>query len=150
MKRLFRKQMIGFILGHILLITTGIQLDPMTMILWVGGPILVLWISYMLGADILIRYQKGKLNRLEIILGKAYLIYFIIADVVVNYTAVAYLFMEVADNDRKTVTARLKYYLKTQGTPPTWRWKLSLFMCKYMLEPQLPGHCALYKYGKGK
>lgn len=73
----------------------------------------------------------------------AYAAMFIIIDVIYNYTYGAMLFIEFADNDRKTLTARLKHYLRTQ--PETWRGKLAFFMCRYMIEPWDWNHCGLSK-----
>ena len=70
-----------------------------------------------------------------------FVVCFLIADVIYNYTYGAVLFLEFASNDRKTLTARLKHYLRTE--PESWRGKLSLFMCKYMIEPWDAGHCSL-------
>lgn len=44
---------------------------------------------------------------------------------------------------RKTFTSRLKHYLRAQ--PESWRGKLALFMCKYMVEPWDFNHCGLNK-----
>ena len=72
---------------------------------------------------------------------RIFVVAFVIVDVVYNYTYGAALFLEFATKDRKTLTNRLKGYLREQ--PESWRGKLAQFMCKYMIEPWDPGHCSL-------
>ena len=101
------------------------------------GTTLALWLAFIATVTIVDDAKtKDDLNLLQ----KVAVLAFAIFDVVMNYTVFAIWFLELANNDRKTVTARLKYYLKTQ--PLTWRGKLATFFCKYMIEPWDFGHCA--------
>jgi hypothetical protein len=50
-------------------------------------------------------------------------------------------FLELANNDRKTFTARLKHYLRTE--PDSWRGKLAYLFCAYLIEPWDVGHCSI-------
>ena len=73
---------------------------------------------------------------------------FVIGDVCFNYTYGAALFLEWADNDRKTLTARLKEILTRDDSSvfdKYWRKPVARFMCLYMIEPWDTGHCKLGK-----
>lgn len=129
------KQLAAFIIAHLLSISLSIKLG---ITFWMIVLVLVLWIAFMFGAEILHKYEAGKLNHTEIFLGKIYLALFMALDVFVNYTAMTYFFLEVPDNDRKTVTDRLKHYIH-RGTKG-WRYRLAVFIGKYMVTPHDKGH----------
>lgn len=71
---------------------------------------------------------------------------FIIRDVVYNFTWGSLLFWEFASWERKTLTERLKHILHSGEYEETdKRFRLALYLCKYWIEPEDPGHCALSK-----
>lgn len=49
--------------------------------------------------------------------------------------------MEMGTWEDRMLTQRLKKYIKEQ--PETWRGKVSIFVCKYMIEPWDWNHCGL-------
>lgn len=72
---------------------------------------------------------------------KIAVVLFVAGDVFYNYTYAAILFLELGSLKRRTLTARLKHYLREQ--PESWRGKIAYFMCKYMISPWDWDHCGL-------
>ena len=71
---------------------------------------------------------------------------FLIVDVAYNVTYGTILFLEPPHLRRLTLTARLKHILHSdEHSTGSWRYKLALFMCMYMIEPWDFGHCSLHK-----
>ena len=101
--------------------------------------VVVLWLSFIAVTRIVNNTDRSKLNPFQ----KLAVILFVALDVFDNYTIFTVIFWELPSNDRKTVTARLKHILHTEDYRNTWRFKLAVFMCKYMIEPFDWGHCAL-------
>lgn len=84
--------------------------------------------------------SRSELNSFQ----RAFVNFFLVRDAIYNYTAGTILFWEFADNDRKTLTARVTHILHSGlYYEDEWRFKLALFICKYMIEPIHFGHCAL-------
>ena len=70
--------------------------------------------------------------------------FFAAVDVLHNFTAGSILFWEFADWERKTLTERMKHILHSgQYSENEWRFKLAVFICKYLAEPWDFGHCRL-------
>jgi len=101
----------------------------------------VLWLLFIPAANIINRYKQGKLNGVETFLGKIYIYSFAVVDILYNYSYGTGLFMAFPPKGKHTLTARLKHYLRTE--PESWRGEIAYFMCRYMIEPHDPGHCAL-------
>ena len=102
---------------------------------------IILWLLFIPTANIVNRHKENNYTGLRKYLGYVWVLFFVVVDVIYNYTYGAILFFEFADNDRKTLTARLKHYLRTE--PETWRGKLAYLMCAYMIEPWDMGHCGI-------
>lgn len=105
---------------------------------------LILWISFIALTKIvdMAKDEWETINWLK----KLAVIAFVIIDVLHNYTAGAIIFMELASNDRKTLTARMREVLKRDNTEfldQCWRKPIATFICKYMVEPWDFGHCGL-------
>jgi len=101
---------------------------------------LALWVSFIVLMKIVDDTKREDLNWFQ----KIAVILFVVFDVVYNYTYGAILFWEFADNDHKTLTSRLKHILLSGFyDEDEWRFKLALFMCKYMISPWDPGHCGM-------
>lgn len=101
----------------------------------------ILWLLFIPTANIVNRYKENPFNGIMKYLGYAFVTVFLVLDVLYNYTYAAILFLEPANNDRKTFTERLKHYIRTE--PETWRGKLAYFFCAYLIEPWDAGHCGL-------
>lgn len=101
----------------------------------------LLWLLFIPAANLINRYRQGKLNETETLLGKIYIYSFLAVDVFYNYSYGSILFMALPPEGCRTLTARLKHYLRTD--PASWRGELSYVMCRYLIEPHDPGHCAL-------
>jgi len=136
----FTKQRLFFFLFHMIVGGTAFNAE---LIQFTILSTLFLWIAFIPTGILLTEHQKENFTGWRLWLATAWGWVFIIGDVFVNYTAMTYVFSEVPDSDRKTVTARLKHYLKTQ--PDSWRGKLASYMCKYLIEPWHFGHCGLNK-----
>lgn len=102
----------------------------------------VLWLMFIPAANLVNRYKRKELSKVEAFFGKIYVAIFLIVDVFYNYTYAAVLFWDLADNDRKTFTARLKHYLQTD--PIGWRGEMAYWFCKYLIEPWDFGHCDMH------
>jgi len=109
--------------------------------LYVIGGIVLLWLMFIPTGLILTRHRERPLTGLRLWLAYIWGVVFVIADVIVNYTCMTYVFAELPDSDRKTVTERLKHYLRTE--PYSWRGKIAVLMCEYLIEPWDFGHCAI-------
>ena len=101
----------------------------------------ILWILFIPTANIVNRHREKEYTGIRKYLGYVWVTGFVIVDILYNYTYASMLFLEFADNDRKTLTARLKHYLQTE--PDTWRGKLAYLFCAYLIEPWDFGHCGL-------
>lgn len=63
-----------------------------------------------------------------------------------NKTYGSILFLELGEFEDLTLTSRLKHTLHSgEYSAKEWRFKVALFMCKYMIEPWDFGHCSLHK-----
>ena len=101
----------------------------------------ILWLLFIPAANLINRYKQGKLNETETLLGKVYITVFLVVDVLHNYSYSSILFVAFPPKGKHTLTSRLKHYLRTQ--PESWRGEIAYFMCRYMIEPHDPGHCAM-------
>ena len=101
----------------------------------------VLWLLFIPAANLVNRHKQGKLNETETLLGKIYVGFFVVADILFNYSYGSIIFVSLPPKGCHTLTARLKYYLRNE--PASWRGEMSYFMCRYMIEPWDMGHCAL-------
>ena len=97
-----------------------------------------LWLFFIIAANFKEKYEAGHLDDGNILIGKILLTAFFIGDVLYNVTLGTILFLDKPVKNY-TLSHRLKHYLRTE--PDSWRGKVALFMCKYMIEPWLPGHC---------
>lgn len=115
------------------------------MIIEVIEATLALWLAFIVTVEI----ADGARSRDDLNWFQTIAVYvFVIFDVAYNYTYGAILFGELAHKDRKTLTARLKYILHSgHYSESGWRFRLALFMCKYMISPWHFNHCGL---GLGK
>lgn len=98
-----------------------------------------LWLFFIVFAEL-----KNKVYREDMEWYKKYPllafgVLFLIGDVFYNITMGSILFLDPPRKDRLTLTARLRGYLKE---PDSWRRKIALFMCKYMI-PWDYNHCGL-------
>lgn len=105
---------------------------------------IALWVFFIVAATlkekILDKERHPILEAIALFVG----FWFVVVDVIYNYTYGALLFMEMASGRRKTLTARLKHILHSgEYQSDSWRYRLAVFMCKYMIEPWDFGHCAL-------
>ena len=139
MKALIRKFFI-FILLHAI---TGSAAMYYSIEYYVIAGTVALWLMFIPTGMLLTRHREDPLTGWRLKLAYAWGVIFLVADVIANYTIMVYMFFELPDNDRKTVTARLKHYIGNQ--PESWRGKLAIFFCKYLIEPWDYGHCALYR-----
>jgi hypothetical protein len=92
------------------------------------------------------RYHAGTLVWWKQYPTLAFLYFFVTVDVIYNYTYGAMLFMQPAHRDRKTLTSRLKHYLRTE--PDSVRGKMAYFFCRYMISPWDWNHCGMGNYDK--
>jgi hypothetical protein len=88
------------------------------------------------------REELGRLPKILYILGK-YVILPVgaIVDILYNWTFACVLFLDLPHE--LMLTARLERYLHDLKYWGTWRSRLALWFCKYMIEPHDPGHCHL-------
>jgi len=63
-------------------------------------------------------------------------------DVAYNVTLGSLIFWQLPARHRWTLSARLRYILRTEQATE-WRFKLARFICLKLIEPWLPQHCAL-------
>ena len=71
-------------------------------------------------------------------------LFVLLLDVPHNYTAAVILFLGLPPGKgNHTLTERMRFYLHTTQYYRTWRWYLSRFICRYMVEPWDKGHCRL-------
>jgi len=61
-------------------------------------------------------------------------------DIIFNILFGSIIFMQVPKH--ATLSARLSYNLVALE-PETWRWKMSYFVCRYIIEPWDWNHCGL-------
>lgn len=66
----------------------------------------------------------------------------LVVDVLYNFTYATVAFMQWPSLSRPTLTARMKYNL---ANDTGWRYKLSSFVCRKMVEPWDWNHCGLSK-----
>ena len=101
---------------------------------------LILWVFFIATAKV----SKGaeQLSDLNVF-KQLFVITFVTFDVLYNIVYGSILFLQLPSLRRgeKTLTARLKKNIKNEGN--SWRGKLSIFMCKYMIEPWDVGHCKI-------
>lgn len=142
MNRVLTKRFAIFALLHAITGSNAVYFD---IEMWVIGSIVALWIMFIPTGMLLTRHRKEPITGWKYVAGVIWGVIFIIVDVIVNYTAMTYVFLELPDNDRKTVTERLKHYIKTE--PFSWRGKLAIYICAYLIEPWHFGHCALRRLG---
>lgn len=102
---------------------------------------IILWLFFIITSKVADGAQsRDDLNLIQ----KVFVFAFVVVDVLYNYTFGSILFWEIADNDRKTLTARLKHILHSGFYKKyEWRFRLALFMCKYMISPWDWNHCGL-------
>lgn len=100
-----------------------------------------LWMMFIPVANLVNRHNEKPYTGLRYYIILVFVYIFVLIDVIYNYTYGALLFLEFADNDRKTLTSRLKHYLRTE--PDSVRGKMAYFICAYMIEPWDAGHCSL-------
>lgn len=101
----------------------------------------ILWLLFIPTANIVNRYKEKPFTGIAYYLANVFVYIFVAIDVIYNYTYGAMLFLDLASNKRKTFTARLKHYLRTE--PDSWRGKLSYLICARLIEPWDQGHCNL-------
>ncbi len=101
---------------------------------------LVLWLLFIPAANIINRHREKQYRGARYYAAYAYLVFFLVADVLFNFSYGSLLFMQAPSLKRKTLTARLKHIIKHQTG---WRYRLALFICRYLIEPWDSGHCAL-------
>ena len=138
-----KQQLARFLLFIILHAITGSAALYYDIVLYTVLGMLSLWILFIPTGLILTAHRKQALTGWRLALAKLWGYVFVLIDVLVNYGPMSYVFLQLPDNERKTVTARLKHYLRTE--PFSWRGKVSLFMCVYLIEPWDAPHCALNK-----
>jgi len=103
---------------------------------------LILWLSFIAVTKIV--DDASSRDDLNIFQKAAVFVFIVFIDVPHNYTVSSIIFWELADNDRKTLTARLKHILRSGlYEEDEWRFKLALFMCKYMISPWHFNHCGM-------
>jgi len=102
---------------------------------------LFLWMFFIVAANFKEKYEAKLLDKYNVWLGKTIITLFVIFDAFYNIFFATILFLDLPKVERLLLTARLKYYLKTESD--SWRGKLAMFMCKYMIEPWHRGHCNL-------
>jgi len=102
---------------------------------------ILLWGFFIVTANIIKRYKEGELSTSMKIIGWPVVIAFFLCDMAYNITYGTILFWQWPNYKRLTLTARLTYILRT--APDSWRGKIAMFMCKYMIEPWDAGHCDL-------
>lgn len=102
---------------------------------------LSLWLLFIPAANLINRHRQKEYTGVRYYLSLSYIYFFVTMDVLFNYTYGAVLFLQLANNDRKTLTARLKHYLRTE--PDSRRGKMAYIICAYMIEPWDFGHCAV-------
>ena len=105
--------------------------------------LILLWVVFIIFANL----RSRVLPKVEGTVGEVPIywvfVIFTIINVIVNLFTVSPIFMQIPTNKGMwTVTGRLKHNLQTQS-PDSWRWKLSDFACRRIIEPWDQGHCAL-------
>jgi len=101
---------------------------------------LLLWVFFIAAAKV--KGDATRLNQLNPI-EQLFVFIFVVFDVIYNvvYGTILFLQLPPFGKGEKTLTFRLKTILRKE--PDSWRGKLALFMCKYMIEPWDVGHCSL-------
>ncbi len=128
---------------HFLLLhgATGYVASAYDLWLVIVAGIVGLWLLFIPTGLLLTRHRKKSLTGVRLWLSYLWGIAFVFIDVIVNYTSMTYAFLQLPDENRKTVTARLKHYIHDH--PGTVRARLALWMCRYLIEPWDYDHCAL-------
>lgn len=110
-------------------------------ILYVLLATLALWVFFIITTKVADGAKSRKdLNKFQLVLVYT----FVVFDVVYNYSYGALLFWEFADRERKTLTARLRWILLSGNYhEEEKRYRLALFMCKYMVSPWDFNHCGM-------
>ena len=105
--------------------------------------IVILWVLWIIVASVRPHLTHGHNPLIE---GVIHLLSFVFVayDVIFNYTWGSIIFQELPSGGRHTLSQRLQHIIKTESID-SWKWKLSMFACKYMIEPWEPGHCRLGK-----
>jgi len=112
------------------------------MIVFVITSTLLLWLGFIAVMGI-VDDAKNR-EDLNIFQKICIVLFVLLLDVPHNYTAAVILFMGLPPGKgNHTLTERMRYYLHTEIYYRTWRWYLSRFICKYMVEPWDAGHCRL-------
>jgi len=102
--------------------------------------LVILWLFFIATMAVVDDAEWENLNLVQ----KIFVALFVIYDVLWNFTGGSIMFLEFADMDRKTLTERLKHILHSGEYEETeWRFKLAIFMCRYLIEPHDFGHCRL-------
>lgn len=104
--------------------------------------VLLTWIAYIPAANIVNRHKEKKYTGISKYLAYLYLALFLVIDATCNIIAFTILYMELPQE--WLVTTRMKRHLHGNQTAG-FRFRASLFICKYMIEPWDVGHCALQR-----
>jgi len=139
MNQLIKRSLL-FVFLHVATGSVALYYD---IVLYTVLGVLFLWILFIPTGLILTAHRKDPLTGWRLKLATLWGYVFVIIDVLVNYGPMTYVFLQLPDNERKTVTARLKHYLRTE--PFSWRGKVAMFMCVYLIEPWDAPHCALHR-----
>jgi len=119
------------------------------MILTVISGTLLLWVFFIVTTKVV--GDAEKLSDLTL-WKKIFVLAFVIGDAAYDITLANILFWKFTDNrvnwyrgkGELTLTSRLKFILLTGEYQETeWRYKLALFMCKYMVSPWDFNHCGM-------
>lgn len=101
---------------------------------------IILWLFFIAVSNIS-KYRDRKYPPVIQAIAHLLTVLFIVFDVIFNVIYGSIVFIQLPHIKRLTLTARLKYTLKTEDG---WRLKLALFICRKMVEPFDWGHCNLY------
>lgn len=110
-------------------------------ILDIAGWTLILWLFFIVAATLKDKYESGNLPKWSRFIIYPIILLFVIFDGAYNIIYGSILFLQWPHKDRLLLTARLKYILRCM--PNSWRGRLALFFCKYLIEPWDVGHCGL-------
>lgn len=98
------------------------------------GILYVMWLGYVLAMHIIAKWDELPMAS-KVLGGPAALVAYL-ADIVLNWTIVALLFLDLPREP--TITERLHRY---QENPNTKRAKVARWVCVHLLNPFDPDHC---------
>lgn len=109
---------------------------PAFFILW------ILFVNVMFIKIVLLKkYPDGFQNKILLAILIPLNIVASIYDVLFNITYGSLMFLQVFEARNITFTHRMKAILRTE--PDSWRGKLSMWICRYLIEPWDQNHCGL-------